>query len=76
MKPTHQQQNDYLSREPVPGVAFAHNSFVAIVAGEHTGKSGSLVSIEGLGNDPLYLVELESGTDVLVPQSCLRVHEA
>ena len=76
MKPTHQQQNAYLSRELVLGVAFAHNSFVAIVAGEHAGKSGSLISIEALGNDPVYLVELEAGTDALIPQSCLRVHEA
>jgi len=76
MKPTHQQHNDYLSHEPVPGVSFAHNSYVAIVAGVHTGKSGSLISVESLGNDPVYLVELESGEDVLVPQSCLRAHEA
>jgi len=76
MKPTHKQQNDYLSRELIPGVAFAHNSFVAIVAGEHAGKSGSLISIEGLGNDPMYMVELESGTDALIAQSCLRVPDA
>jgi hypothetical protein len=75
MKPTHQQHNDYLSQELVPGVEFAHNSFVAIVAGEHVGKSGSLVGVEDLGDDPVYLVELESGTDALIPQSCLRVHE-
>jgi len=76
MKPTHQQHNDYLAHEPLPGVSFAQNSYVAIVAGEHAGKSGSLISVETLGNDPVYLVELESGKDVLVPQSCLRVHEA
>jgi len=76
MKPTLQQHNDYLARRSLPGVAFAHNSYVAIVGGEHTGNSGSLVSVESLGNDPLYLVELESGSGVLVQQSCLRVHEA
>lgn len=76
MRPTLDQSNAFLSHEPVPGVAFEHNAYVRVVGGEHLGDSGSLVSIEELGDDPVYLVELESNKDALVPQSCLRVLEA
>jgi ribosomal protein S4E len=65
-----------LSRPTLAGVAFEHNTYVRVVGGEHIGDSGSLVSIEELGDDPVYLVELESNKDALVPQSCLRVVEA
>ena len=76
MQPTHEQHNAFLSHEPLPGVLFEHNVYVRVVGGEHAGDSGSLVSIEALGDDPVYLVELESNKDASIPQSCLRVVEA
>ena len=61
--------NDFLAHKSIEGVHFEHNDYVRIIAGEHRGKNGSLVSIEELGNDPLFLLELESGFDVYVRQS-------
>jgi len=69
MKPTMNQHNDFLAHKPIEGVRFEHNDYVRIVAGEHKGKNGSLVSVEELGDDPLFLLELESGFDVHVRQS-------
>ena len=76
MRPTHVQSVAFLSHEPLAGIAFEHNAFVRVVGGEHVGDSGSLVSVEELGNDPVYLVELESNKDALIHQSCLRLAEA
>ena len=76
MRATSRQSNAFLAHEPVPGVVFEHNDFVRVIAGAHTGDSGSLISIEELGDDPIYLVELESNQDALVAQSCLQLAEA
>ena len=69
MRPTLVQHNDFLAHRPVEGVTFEHNDFVRICCGEHSGAKGSLVSVEELGNDPLYTLELESGFDIHVRQS-------
>jgi hypothetical protein len=69
MKPTLDQHNDFLAHKPIPGIAFEHNESVSITSGEHEGKRGSLVSVEELGPDPLYTLELQSGFDVQVRQS-------
>ena len=72
-RPTFDQANDFLAHRPVPGVAFEHNDFVEITGGEHAGLMGSLVSVAQLGDDPVYLVEVDSGFDVHVPQAMLRL---
>lgn len=69
MKPTIYHHNAFLAHKPIGGVSFEHNDYVRIVAGEHKGKNGSLVSVEELGEDPLFLLEQESGFDVRVRQS-------
>ena len=69
MKPTAAQHNAFLAQEPLPGVDFRHNEFVKVVSGDHAGSVGSLVSVEELGGDPVYVLELESGFDVRVLQS-------
>ena len=76
MKLTHSQRNDFLAHRPLPGVRFQHNTYVNVVGGEHLGDAGSIVSVEQLGDDPVYLVELESNQDSLVPQSQLVAAEA
>lgn len=76
MKPTHDQQNEFLDHRPLPGVSFEHNDAVVVVAGEHSGDSGAIISVEELGDDPVYLVELGSGQDAIVSQSLLRAVEA
>lgn len=75
MKPSHDQHNDFLAHRPLPGVSFEHNDTVIVVAGEHAGRAGSIVSIEALGSDPVFLVELGSGKDVDIAQSNLRLAE-
>ena len=61
----------FLDRTPMPGVHFRHNNLVRIAAGEHAGKSGSLVTVLTLAPEPSFVVELESGYDVRVLQSQL-----
>jgi hypothetical protein len=73
MRPTHSQHEDYLAHRPLPGVSYEHNAYVEVVAGDHAGDRGSLISVEELGSDPLYLVELESGRDAEIRQSWLRL---
>lgn len=75
MKLTHQQQNDFLSHKPLPGVRFEHDAYVNVTSGPNSGDSGSIISVEELGADPLYLVELESGKDALISQSSLQLHD-
>jgi len=75
MKPTFAQHNDFLAHRRIIGVAFEHDDYVHITAGEHKGKKGSLVSVEELGEDPVYLVELEAGSDALVRQSAIERHD-
>lgn len=72
MKPTHEQCNDFFARRPVPGVVLQHNDYVKVVSGSCAPSAGSLISVEELGEDPLYLVELESGEDKLIRQSNLE----
>lgn len=76
MKPSHDQHNDFLAHKPIPGVSFEHNDAVEIIGGEHAGGSGSIVSVEEIGDDPIYLVELGSGQDAVISQSLLRLVEA
>ncbi len=69
MKPTMDQHNDFLAHKPIAGVRFEHNEYVRVISGDHEGKKGSLVSVEELGEDPLFLLELESRFDVGIRQS-------
>jgi ribosomal protein L24 len=72
MKPTLTQHNDFLAHRALPGVGFEHNDYVKVVSGEHRGDVGSIVSVEELGSDPLYIVELESVQDASIRQSELE----
>ena len=75
MKPTSTQHNAFLAQELLPGVTFKHNEFVRVSSGANAGSAGSLVSVEELGDDPVFLLELESGVDILVKQSQLERHD-
>jgi hypothetical protein len=76
MRPNLDQLNAFLAHKPLPGIAHEHNAHVRVIGGEHTGDAGSLISIETLGDDPVYLVELESNIDALIPQSFLQTFKA
>ena len=69
MKPTVDHHNDFLAHRQIPGVNFEHNEYVRIISGDNKGKSGSLVSLSEFGENPIFLLELESGFDVQVRQS-------
>jgi hypothetical protein len=73
MKATPDQQSKFLARRPLPGVRFGHDDVVRISKGEQSGQTGNLISIEEIGDDPLFLVELTSGDDILVHQSQLQL---
>lgn len=55
-----------------------HNDYVQVMAGTFAGRFGSLVTIDSMGPEPLFVVELESGEDARIPQSALHLvgHEA
>ena len=61
-------QAAWRSGKPVGGVNFAHDDLVTILAGEHTGNVGSLVSIEQLEPEVVFLVEIDSGFNVSARQ--------
>ena len=72
MKPTPQQHAEFVEGDRLPGVAFRINDAVHVVGGEYAGRHASVIGVDSLGDDPLYLVELESGADALVRQSSLE----
>jgi ribosomal protein S4E len=76
MKPTHEQHLEFLAHRPLHGVLFEHNASVEVINGAHAGDSGSIVSVENLGDDPTYLVELNSNKDAVIHQSRLRLRVA
>jgi hypothetical protein len=69
MKPARDYHKEFLAHRHIAGVTFEHNDYVRIILGDKKGKKGSLVSILDLGEDPVFLLELESGFDVQVRQS-------
>jgi ribosomal protein S4E len=69
MKPTQAQRSDFLARRALPGVTLQHNDYVKVISGSHVGDAGSIVSVEELGTDPEFVVELESGRDARIRQS-------
>ena len=76
MKPTHEQHVEFLSGALLPGLSFRHDDRVLVVGGTHIGALGNLVSVEATGDDPEYLVELDSGQDARIAQSALRPQAA
>ena len=64
-----QLHNSWLGGEKIEGVKFIHNSYVEVVAGEHKGATGSVVSLVRLGSDARYIIEKESGFDIEVAES-------
>ncbi len=55
----------------LPNVRFRYNDLVKVTGGPHAGMAASVISLETLGADPTYLVELTSGADRILPSSQL-----
>ncbi len=65
--------NAWRAHRTVDGVRFAHDDLVTILAGEHAGNVGSLVSIEQLEPEAIFLVEIDSGFNVAAKQSDIEL---
>lgn len=63
---------EFSDTTPLPGVVLQHNDYVKVVSGAHVGDAGSIVSVEEIGSDPEFVVELESGEDAGIHQSNLE----
>jgi hypothetical protein len=59
----------FMSREPVQGLAFLLNDSVEVTGGLHHGARGSVLALDQLAPEPVYVVGLESGQDVRLLQS-------
>ena len=57
----------------IDGVPFAHDDLVTILAGEHTGNVGSLVAIEQLEPEVVFLIEIDSGFNVMARQADIEL---
>ena len=55
--------------QAVPGLNFAHDDLVTLLAGEHTGNVGSLVSIAQVEPEVVYNVEIDTNFVVAAKQS-------
>ena len=72
MKPTLAQRDDFLAYRPVPGLTFAFKDYVNVIAGDFAGDSGTVISLEEIGADPVYLVKLDSDRQALLSASMLQ----
>jgi hypothetical protein len=63
----------FLNHTEIAGVRFMHNEYVEILQGKHSAQRGSLVTVLTLEPQPTFIMELESGFDVEVVQSFLRL---
>ena len=61
--------NAWLGGDEIEGIIFVHNSYVEVVAGEHKGLAGSVVSLVSIDGDVRYIVETESGSDIEVTEN-------
>ncbi len=67
--------NAWRARQAVAGVDFGHDDLVTLLGGEHAGNVGSLVSIEQIEPDVIFLVEIDSGFNVAAKQSEIELAE-
>jgi hypothetical protein len=71
--PSAEIQASWRAGNPVAGVSFAHDDLVTILAGEHTGNVGSLVSIEEIEPDVIFAIEIDSGFNVSAKQADIEL---
>ena len=67
--------NRWMAGESLPGVAYSLNQPVFVQSTFEPQQPGSVISLEGLEPEPIYLVELGSGKDVEVFQRHLAAAE-
>ncbi|HTA64177.1 MAG TPA: hypothetical protein VK753_01615 [Xanthomonadaceae bacterium] len=65
--------NAWRARQPVDGVNFAHEDLVTLLAGEHAGNVGSLVSIGQLQPEVVFMVEIDTNFTVSARQTDIEL---
>jgi hypothetical protein len=78
--PTHGAGDRWLAGESIPGVTYAQDDEVEIVAGNQAGRRGRVLLLVALPPEPIYLIALQVGDDtttgteiaVRAAQSALR----
>jgi hypothetical protein len=58
--------------EATEGIRFGVNAAVRVSKGPHAGANGSVISLEQLDPEPVFLIELGDGSDLLIAQSDLE----
>lgn len=59
----------FVNRQPVEGLAFLLDDSVEITSGLHRGAIGSVIAIRAMDPEPVYVVKLKDGPDVILAQS-------
>ena len=65
-------QKRWFAGEKIEGVKFYLNDSIEMVGDENKGAKGSIISLEAMEPEPMYLVELSGGQSVHVKQSCIE----
>jgi ribosomal protein L24 len=67
------RHNQWLDGARLPNVHFLMNDYVDVIAGQHLGELGSVVSIYQFEPTPCYVVETETGKDIVVAESEIQI---
>ena len=62
----------WMAGEALQGVEYELNDLVEVLAGTHAGERGTVIAPVEFEPEPVFVVELSTGTDVEVAQSLLR----
>lgn len=68
----HETLERWMAGERLPGIERALNERVEVVDGPHAGARGEVVAAVAFAPEPVFVVDLDAGTDVEVAQSALR----
>jgi hypothetical protein len=65
--------NNWLGGARLTGALFLMSDYVEVVSRKHFGELGSVVSISQFEPVPCYVVETETGEDILVAESEIQI---
>jgi len=65
-------QKRWFAGEKIEGVDFYLNDPIDIVGDENKGSKGSIISLEAMEPEPMYLVESSGGDNVFIKQSSIK----
>jgi hypothetical protein len=62
----------WMAGEHLPGVRYALTDRVEVAEGAHAGERGVIAAAVDFAPEPVFVVDLDAGTDVEVSQSSVR----